>query len=51
LRIRREIRENVFTPRYAALRGDFWHSGESEKIVSAFTETVKVTVYQKIRQR
>jgi hypothetical protein len=25
----------------------FWHSGESEQILSAFTEAVKVTAFQK----
>jgi hypothetical protein len=29
----------------------FWHSAESEKIFSAFTEAFKVTVYQKISHR
>jgi hypothetical protein len=25
----------------------FWHSEESEKILSAFTEAIKVTIYKK----
>jgi hypothetical protein len=41
LRIRREIREYVFTPRYAAYRG------VKKKILYAFTEAVKVTFYKK----
>jgi hypothetical protein len=31
--------------------GVFWHSADWEKILSAFTEAVKVTVYQKISNR
>jgi hypothetical protein len=30
---------------------NLWHNAEPEKILSAVTEAVKVTVYQKIRQR